>query len=113
MAKPLITFSCGDNEKAMNRHAIRFIASVWEAAGASDIWACPRVAHTIGTWRMGVDADTNVVDPVGRSPRGAEPLGLRQLGVPERNACQPGAHHHGAQPASGGSVLLLPQAPRC
>ena len=43
------------------------MTSVWEAAGATDIWACPRVAHTIGTCRMGLDPDTNVVDPVGRS----------------------------------------------
>ncbi len=65
--KPRITFGYGDNETALHRHAVRFMSQAWAAAGARDIWACPRVAHTIGTCRMGADADTSVVDPVGRS----------------------------------------------
>ena len=65
--KPRILFSEGPNEQAMNRHAIRFMTAVWEAAGASDIWSCPRIAHTIGTCRMGTDPDDAVVDPYGRS----------------------------------------------
>ncbi|MGI4793273.1 MAG: GMC family oxidoreductase [Janthinobacterium lividum] len=65
--KPRIDFSYGANEKAMHAHSVRMMSAVWEAAGATDIWACPRVAHTIGTCRMGTDADSAVVDPVGRS----------------------------------------------
>ena len=65
--KPLVHFSYGDNETAIDRHAVRMMTQVWEAAGASDIWACPRSAHTIGTCRMGADSRENVVDPHGRS----------------------------------------------
>ena len=65
--KPRITFSYGANETAMDAHSVRFMTQVWEAAGATDIWTCPRVAHTIGTCRMGADPDLDVVDPVGRS----------------------------------------------
>ena len=65
--KPRITFGYGANETAMDAHATGFMKQVWQAAGATDIWTCPRVAHTIGTCRMGADAHANVVDPVGRS----------------------------------------------
>ena len=67
MPKALVYFSYGPNERAMSGHAARFMTSVWEAAGASDIWACPRSAHTIGTCRMGTDPEDSVVDPHGRS----------------------------------------------
>ena len=67
LPKPRIHFSYGPNEEAIHRHAVRFMTAVWEAAGAADIWACPRVAHTIGTCRMGTDRDHAVVDPAGRS----------------------------------------------
>ena len=67
MPKALIRFSYGPNEMAMHDHATRFMRSAWEAAGASDIWACPRSAHTIGTCRMGADPEDAVVDPNGRS----------------------------------------------
>jgi choline dehydrogenase-like flavoprotein len=40
---------------------------LWEAAGAKDIWVLERVAHTLGTCRMGRDGDMAVVDPHGRS----------------------------------------------
>jgi choline dehydrogenase-like flavoprotein len=35
---------------------------VWDAAGAEEVWAFPRNAHTIGTCRMGNDPDEAVVD---------------------------------------------------
>ncbi|MBE7218915.1 MAG: GMC family oxidoreductase, partial [Caulobacteraceae bacterium] len=65
--KPLITFANGPNEEAMNRHAERTMRAIWEAAGARDIWAFPRNAHTLGGCRMGVNGDTAVVDPDCRS----------------------------------------------
>ena len=40
---------------------------IWEVAGAQDVWAYPRFAHTIGTARMGHDPGQSVVDPDGRA----------------------------------------------
>ena len=67
MPKPIIRFGYGENEKRLRAHAVRFMTSIWEAAGASDIWVLDRTAHTIGTCRMGRDASENVVDPFGQS----------------------------------------------
>ena len=65
--KPLVHFSYGGNEQALDRHAVRFMTAAWQAAGALDVWACARSAHTIGTCRMSTDAGDGVVDPQGRS----------------------------------------------
>ncbi|MDX7950988.1 GMC family oxidoreductase [Lichenihabitans sp. Uapishka_5] len=67
LPKPKITFGYHDNEKAISRHAAKLMTSIWEAAGASDIWTFERSAHTIGTCRMGHDRDGAVVDSEGRS----------------------------------------------
>ena len=67
LPKPLIHFAYGANEKAMSEHGARLMTQAWAAAGASDIWVLERSAHTIGTTRMGTDADQSVVDPWGRS----------------------------------------------
>ena len=60
--KPLIRFTAGENEKRMTAHAEKIMRDIWAAAGATDVWAFPRYAHTIGTCRMGVSAETSVVD---------------------------------------------------
>ncbi len=65
--KARITFGYGENEKAVDRHAIAMMTAVWEAAGARDIFSIQRSAHTIGTCRMGRSGNTAVVDPFGRS----------------------------------------------
>ncbi|GJD34105.1 GMC family oxidoreductase [Methylobacterium aerolatum] len=67
MRKPKIDFGYYANEKRLNAHATRVMRGLWEAAGAEDIWVLERVAHTLGTCRMGHDGDTAVVDPFGRS----------------------------------------------
>ena len=36
-------------------------------AGARDVWALPRAAHTIGTARMGEDPASSVIDPFGQA----------------------------------------------
>ncbi|WP_226896135.1 MULTISPECIES: GMC family oxidoreductase [Sphingosinicellaceae] len=67
LPKPLITFSAGENERRMTGHAERLMREIWSEAGAHDIWAFDRYAHTIGTARMGDDPATSVVDADGRA----------------------------------------------
>ncbi len=67
LRKARIDFGYSTNETRLDAHATRTMVAIWEAAGASDVWVLPRVAHTIGTCRMGRDGDSAVVDPVGRS----------------------------------------------
>ena len=65
--KARIDFSYHENEQAINRHARQTMTAIWEAAGAQDIFAVDRSAHTIGTCRMGHHGDEAVVDAEGRS----------------------------------------------
>jgi choline dehydrogenase-like flavoprotein len=67
LAKARISFGYGENERRLNAHATALMTDLWKAAGAADIWVLERVAHTIGTCRMGRDGDSAVVDPYGRS----------------------------------------------
>ncbi len=67
LRKARIDFSYGPNERAIDIHARRTMTAIWEAAGAREIIALDRSAHTIGTCRMGVDGDSAVVDADGRS----------------------------------------------
>ncbi len=67
MRKPRIDFGYDANADRLNAHATKVMRDLWEAAGAKDIWVLERVAHTLGTCRMGHDADKAVVDPYGRS----------------------------------------------
>jgi choline dehydrogenase-like flavoprotein len=67
LPKPRIHFSYGPRERAMSAHAVKLMTALWREAGARDIWAVQRSAHTIGTCRMGTDGDRAVVDPSGRS----------------------------------------------
>jgi len=67
LPKPRIHFSYGPRERAMSAHAVKLMTALWQEAGARDIWAVQRSAHTIGTCRMGTDGDRAVVDPSGRS----------------------------------------------
>lgn len=62
-----ISFSAGPNEQAIERHAIRTMTAIVEAAGGTGTMVLPRTAHTIGTCRMGTDPRSAVVDPDGRS----------------------------------------------
>lgn len=65
--KARIDFSYQANERAIDAHSRRTMTAIWDAAGASDIFAVDRSAHTIGTCRMGDDGDEAVVDADGRS----------------------------------------------
>ncbi len=65
--KARVTFGYGANEQAIDDHARGVMTGIWQAAGARDVFAMPRSAHTIGTCRMGTDGSRAVVDPDGRS----------------------------------------------
>ena len=67
MPKASISFGYGPNEIALDAHAVATMTAIWEAAGATEIVALARSAHTIGTCRMGTDPDRAVVGPTGRS----------------------------------------------
>jgi len=67
LPKPRIHFTAQPNEVRLHAHADRVMRSIWNAAGARDMWAYPRFAHTIGTCRMGADPNTSVIDADGRS----------------------------------------------
>lgn len=62
-----IDFSYSDNERALEAHSIATMRSIWEAAGAKDVFVLARTAHAEGTLRMGDDRDASVVDRDGRS----------------------------------------------
>ncbi|MCB2406568.1 GMC family oxidoreductase [Hymenobacter lucidus] len=66
-AKPRVHFTNHDNEIRMTNHAEKLMRRIWEAAGATDIWAFPRSAHIIGTARMGLSGDDAVVDTNGKA----------------------------------------------
>ncbi len=65
--KAVVAFSKGANERAVDRHAVRTMRAIVEAAGGRDLMVLERTAHTIGTCRMGTDPARAVVDPDGRS----------------------------------------------
>lgn len=67
LRKARVDFSYGDNERAIDAHARKTMTAIWDAAGARDILAVDRSAHTIGTCRMGSDGAEAVVDADGRS----------------------------------------------
>lgn len=67
MPKAHISFTSGENEDAIERHAIKTMTAIVEAAGATETLVMVRTAHTIGTCRMGPDRDAAVVDADGRS----------------------------------------------
>lgn len=65
--KAHVTFTAGENEKAIEAHAVTMMTNIVSAAGGRDILVLPRSAHTLGTCRLGETADVGVVDADGRS----------------------------------------------
>jgi choline dehydrogenase-like flavoprotein len=58
-----VTYSWCDNDKAMNRHSLRFMRLALEAAGAREIWDQEDdTCHLNGTCRMGDDPANSVVN---------------------------------------------------
>ena len=60
--RPRVTFSYGDNERAMREEIHRLATAVLEAAGATRLLISEGNDHTMGGCRMGADPDTSVVD---------------------------------------------------
>ncbi|MDJ1114752.1 GMC family oxidoreductase [Microbacterium dauci] len=67
MPRASILFSAGENEKAIETHAIGTMTRILEAAGARSTRVFARTAHTLGTCRMSADPADGVVDGIGRS----------------------------------------------
>jgi choline dehydrogenase-like flavoprotein len=65
---PRVTFSLGENERAMIRHALDFMDRSLEATGARERWQeLDDTCHLNGTARMGADRRNSVVDADCRS----------------------------------------------
>jgi choline dehydrogenase-like flavoprotein len=63
-----VTFSYGDNDKALVKHAIEQMTRAMEAVDAREIWCEPDdTAHLNGTARMGDDPASSVVNADCRS----------------------------------------------
>jgi choline dehydrogenase-like flavoprotein len=64
---PRVVFSYSDNDKRLQRHALRFMRDMLIAAGGRDLWESDDTSHIMGTCRMGDDPATSVVNADGRS----------------------------------------------
>ncbi len=65
---PRITYSWGDNDKALIKHALGEMQASLQAVGARDTWLQEDdTNHLAGTARMGFDAQTSVVNADCRS----------------------------------------------
>ncbi len=67
LPKPRVHFSNGENEHRLLAHAEALMRGIWAAVGGADLWVAGRSPHTIGTYRMGDDAASAVVDANGRT----------------------------------------------
>lgn len=64
---PRVTFAFGDNDRKLSNHALRFMQTMLEAAGARDIFRTNGSAHLMGGCRMGFSAKDGVVNGDGRA----------------------------------------------
>ncbi len=64
---PQVTFGYSDNDRRLQKHALKFMGEMLEAAGGRDLWTDDDTSHLMGTCRMGASPETSVVDADGRS----------------------------------------------
>jgi choline dehydrogenase-like flavoprotein len=63
-----VTFSLGDNDKRLVRHAVKHMTEAMRAAGGRELWhETDDTAHLNGTARMGDHRSNSVVDTDCRS----------------------------------------------
>ena len=67
LPKPRIFYTAGENETRLTAHADRIIRAIWDAAGATNVWAFNRHAHIMGTCRMGTNPAESVVNADGEA----------------------------------------------
>ncbi|MDQ6619577.1 MAG: GMC family oxidoreductase [Pseudomonadota bacterium] len=64
---PRVVFSYSDNDKRLQRHAVRFMSDMLAAAGGRDLWTNDDTSHLLGTCRMGDDPRASIVNGDGRA----------------------------------------------
>lgn len=62
-----VTFSYGDNDRKLIRHAVNNMSAILTAAGGQVEFTVPDSAHLMGGCRMGDDAETSVVNSYGQT----------------------------------------------
>jgi choline dehydrogenase-like flavoprotein len=62
-----VTFSYGENDRRLIRHAVDNMSTILKAAGGRPEFVTPDTAHLMGGCRMGDDAQTSVVNSYGQS----------------------------------------------
>ncbi|UUZ86472.1 GMC family oxidoreductase [Paenibacillus sp. P26] len=62
-----VTFSYGENDRKLIRHAIGTMSSILEAAGGKPEFVVPDTAHLMGGRRMGDDSSNSVVNSYGQT----------------------------------------------
>ncbi|MEI3607189.1 GMC family oxidoreductase [Pseudogracilibacillus sp. SE30717A] len=64
---PHVTFSYGDNDQRLIKHAVSKMKEIIEAAGGTPEFVTTDTAHLMGGCRMGDDPETSVTDSYGRT----------------------------------------------
>ncbi|HSV02330.1 MAG TPA: GMC family oxidoreductase [Phenylobacterium sp.] len=64
---PKVVFGYSENDRALQRHSLRFMSEMLEAAGGRELWTSKDTSHLLGTCRMGADPRTSVVNADGRT----------------------------------------------
>lgn len=62
-----VSFSYGENDRRLIRHAVANMSAILEAAGGTVDFVAPDTAHLMGGCRMGTDPSRSVVNSYGRT----------------------------------------------
>jgi choline dehydrogenase-like flavoprotein len=67
MPRAKVTFSYGENDQRLIRHAVGKMKEIFEAVGGKPEFVVPDTAHLMGGCRMGENPETSVVNSYGQS----------------------------------------------